>query len=396
MAPIGMSAALRRDDDYGDAVDMVELSRLIADIYDAALAPDRWPVVLADIRDFLGGLSAALYAKDMTGTSGGIYHSDGVIGIEHQMSYFNTYARIDPATAGHIYADVDQAISTMDILNYEEFRQSRFFKEWAQPLGLVDFLTAPLEKRGSWAAMLGVFRHERDGMVDEPMRERMRLLVPHVRRAVLIGRVIEEGSAQAANLANTLDGLSAAMYLVDADGHIMHANAAGNALLDERTVLTRRADRLTALDRDAASALQDVFAAAGRGDRAVGVKGISVALPSAEEDNYVAHVLPLTSGERLGTAQSYRAVAALFVQPATLEAPAAPEVIAKTYGLTLSELRVLMTIVQAGGVAETAEALGVAETTVKTHLSRLFQKTGASRQADLVKLIAGFQSPLAR
>jgi DNA-binding CsgD family transcriptional regulator len=31
---------------------------------------------------------------------------------------------------------------------------------------------------------------------------------------------------------------------------------------------------------------------------------------------------------------------------------------------------------------------------VKTHLHRVFAKTGASRQADLVKLAAGFSSPL--
>ena len=53
-----------------------------------------------------------------------------------------------------------------------------------------------------------------------------------------------------------------------------------------------------------------------------------------------------------------------------------------------------MAIVEVGGVPETAEALGVAETTVKTHLYRLFDKTGVSRQADLVKLVAGFSNPL--
>jgi hypothetical protein len=36
-----------------------------------------------------------------------------------------------------------------------------------------------------------------------------------------------------------------------------------------------------------------------------------------------------------------------------------------------------------------AEVLGIGEGTVKTHLHHLFQKTGASRQAELVKLVAG-------
>ena len=42
-----------------------------------------------------------------------------------------------------------------------------------------------------------------------------------------------------------------------------------------------------------------------------------------------------------------------------------------------------------------ARELGIAETTVKTHLTRVFGKTGLNRQADLVRLVAGFAGPLA-
>jgi DNA-binding CsgD family transcriptional regulator len=45
-------------------------------------------------------------------------------------------------------------------------------------------------------------------------------------------------------------------------------------------------------------------------------------------------------------------------------------------------------------VPETAAALGIGEGTVKAHLHRVFNKTGTSRQADLVKLVAGFANPL--
>jgi hypothetical protein len=38
--------------------------------------------------------------------------------------------------------------------------------------------------------------------------------------------------------------------------------------------------------------------------------------------------------------------------------------------------------------------LGVAESTIKTHLGNLFLKTGARRQADLVKIVTGFATPL--
>ena len=38
--------------------------------------------------------------------------------------------------------------------------------------------------------------------------------------------------------------------------------------------------------------------------------------------------------------------------------------------------------------------LGLSEATVRTHLRRLYAKTGTSRQADLVKLVAGYANPL--
>ena len=69
------------------------------------------------------------------------------------------------------------------------------------------------------------------------------------------------------------------------------------------------------------------------------------------------------------------------------------QVIGEAFRLTPTELRVLLAIVEVGGVPEVAEALGIAESTVKTHLGRLFQKTATSRQAGLVGIVTGFSNP---
>jgi DNA-binding CsgD family transcriptional regulator len=47
-------------------------------------------------------------------------------------------------------------------------------------------------------------------------------------------------------------------------------------------------------------------------------------------------------------------------------------------------------------LVEAAAALGIAETTAKTHLSRIFAKTGVSRQAELVALVHRLTPPLQR
>jgi len=54
-----------------------------------------------------------------------------------------------------------------------------------------------------------------------------------------------------------------------------------------------------------------------------------------------------------------------------------------------------MATVQIGRIREIAAVLGLSVPTVKTHLRRLFEKTGTKRQADLIKLVAGYMSPIA-
>jgi DNA-binding CsgD family transcriptional regulator len=198
--------------------------------------------------------------------------------------------------------------------------------------------------------------------------------------------------AEAASVADALDNLSAAMFLVDACGQIVHANAAGQEMLYATDFLASLDGRLAARDPLIDQALREGCAAAGAGDSAMGVRTIALPLTAHDGERYLAHVLPLTSGARRTFGATYSATAAVFVRKVAVGSAA--DVIAQTYKLTPTELRVLNAIVEIGGVPETAQALGIAETTVKTHLYRLFDKTEASRQVDLVKLVAGYSNPL--
>ena len=173
----------------------------------------------------------------------------------------------------------------------------------------------------------------------------------------------------------------------------MHANVAGHDMLYANDFLCSIGGRLATCDLQANQTLQQIFSACAKGDAGIDAKTTTLALTAHDGERYVAHVLPLTSGARCSIGAAYTAVAVVFVRKATLGSPSA--VIAETYQLTPTEMRVLHAIVEVGGVPETAGALGIAETTVKTHLYRLFDKIGVSRQADLVKVAAGFSNPLA-
>ena len=374
--------------------DKEQLSALIGDIYDALFEPDLRIDVLDKIADFTGGHSGGLLSKHVLGNAGKLYcyiGKDAGSLQAYSESYPNLGSTADPLSVG-----VEQIVSTADLVPYDEFRRGRFFREWARPNGWGDIASAVIEKSTTGCTFLSVARNEARGPVDDEMRRRIALVVPHVRRALLIGKTIHLKEAEAICFTDILDGLSAGMILVDARGRIVHTNAAGSAILDAADVLRKTAcGRLVAGDPPINAALQEILLAADAGDTALGVKGTALPLTAHDGERYVAHVLPLTSAARRRVGLAYNAVAALFVRRTALEAFSASEAISEMYKLTPTELRVLLAIVDVGGVPEVAASLGVAATTIKTHLSRLFEKTGVGRQADLVKLVAGFSTPLA-
>jgi DNA-binding CsgD family transcriptional regulator len=370
-----------------------QLSELISEIYDTALDPTRWSDVVGKAGRFVGGSTAAIFSKDPVAGSGNVYYESAIDPYFRKL-YCDESIKLD-ACANLDCAEPGRLVTVADLMPYREFLETPSYKERAHPRGPVDCVSAVLDKSVTGAALFGVFRHERNGMVDDETRHRMRLIVPHIRRAVLIGRHVDLKAVEAATFADTLDGLSAGMCLVDAIGHILHANVACQAILDEGDFLSVIEGRVVARDGRIDQGFRELFAAAGGGDEAMGVRGIAVSLRSRSGAHYVAHVLPLTSGARRLAGIAYAATAALFICRVATKIPSSPEVIGRAYHLTPTELRVLLAIVEVGGVPEVATALGVAESTVKTHLSRLFVKTGAGRQADLVKIVAGFATPLA-
>jgi DNA-binding CsgD family transcriptional regulator len=374
--------------------DRVHLSALIGSIYDAVLEPALWTGVVERAGRFVGGVGASIFRQDSVRKIGNSYYHSG-IDPHFERLYFEKYIKFDPLSAAYLTLKVGDVSSSSIIIPPAEFFETRFYREWARPQGLVDNVFAILERSPTSIAAFIVFRHQRDGLADDHARQLLGLIAPHLRRAVLIGKVIDLRIIEAATFVDTLDGLSAGIFLVDAAGRIVHANAAGHRILAVGNILRSSAGRLVAHDQQVDDVLHDAFKATEHGDTAIGTKGMAVPLIARNGERHVAHILPLTAGARRRAELAITATAALFVQKAALETPSRPEAIAKAYKLTPTELRVLLTLVEVGGGPEVAEALGIADGTVKTHLSHLFQKTGVKHQVDLVRLVAGFSSPIA-
>jgi DNA-binding CsgD family transcriptional regulator len=372
-----------------------QLSELVGSIYDAALDPTLWPAVLGETCRFVDCVSGTLNSYDTVRSSLTINVSHGY-DPHYVKLLLERYIHINPMVEMALRTDVGDVLSVNRVMDYETLTGTVFWREWAKPQGFVDAIQATLDKTPTAMAALTVVRHETAGMADEAALRRIRLLFPHFRRAILIGKIIDLHKVEAAALADTIDGVMAAILLVDNGRRVVYANPSGQSLLDAGALLSTDPSSLSFRDAGADRIFRQIIATlADSGEAGLGATGIAIPL-TAEGQRYVAHVLPLITGARRTAGLHYAAVAALFVRRAELDPAAAFDAIGSTFRLTPNETRVLAAVVEINGAAAIGSVLGMSEATVKTHLHHLFQKTGAERQADLVRLVAGYASPLGR
>jgi DNA-binding CsgD family transcriptional regulator len=72
---------------------------------------------------------------------------------------------------------------------------------------------------------------------------------------------------------------------------------------------------------------------------------------------------------------------------AELKPSAAASRFSRAHGLTARETILLALLVDGVSLGHAAKLMGVSRNTVRTHLQHAFEKTGARRQAELIRLV---------
>lgn len=85
--------------------------------------------------------------------------------------------------------------------------------------------------------------------------------------------------------------------------------------------------------------------------------------------------------------ETERSAIAIFLRDPVKRPVLAVEAFADFYNLTPSEARVAAVLAQGGNLGAACDVLGITLPTAKTHLQRIFGKTGVSRQAELVAMM---------
>jgi DNA-binding CsgD family transcriptional regulator/PAS domain-containing protein len=370
------------------SADMERLSDLIGAIYDCVLDPGRWEATLDEIRRLLDCANCMLSVVDLRT---GALRIQKMIGIDPAWAaripdYAPDLVRLYLQVPDFHTRPIDHPFSPWRDVGGAALRTCRYYQEWAKPQGLIDAIGVHLIRSPDRMAELGLGRAERAGIIGEREHHLLRLLAPHLRRALTISDLIDMKSLEAEGLAGALDALTVGILLVGEDGVILHANRTAARMLDRRTPIAAAQGRLRANDRHATDRLRRAVALAAGDEPQIAAAGIGIALRGSTGEVATAHVLPLGSGE-VRTRLLPRAVAAVFIASGLQLPFGRLEAVAEAFGLTPAETRLLDRLIRGESIADAAAAMNVAVTTAKTHRSRLLSKTGMRRQTGLISLV---------
>jgi DNA-binding CsgD family transcriptional regulator len=212
-------------------------------------------------------------------------------------------------------------------------------------------------------------------------------LAPHLRRVLQIHartdtlRILAEAGKIALNTLDT--GVAA----VDEEGHIVMANERAAAILEKGEGVASRRGKLTARYVTEALAMQRLIGSAARKGRGRGTGVGDAIIIHGDGDSSPTSVIvtPLPSSLVLGKG---RACALVFLCDPAQKPASRAAVLRNLFRLTPAECRLAELLHSGMELRRAAESMGITAETARFMLKRVFSKTGAHRQSELVLLLS--------
>lgn len=349
-------------------------AELIDRIYECSVVPELWPSVLDDLATLTEARGGLLFSarKALYWTASGAVRD---VFDEYVADGWFTRCSRRVCLMGQSQPSffVEQ-----DFWSEDELDADPIYRDFFRPRGL------------GWSAGTGlkiptgdniVFSVEREfgrGPIEQTYVDRLNELRPHLSRSAMVSARLELQRVQGA--AEALTALRLPALVADSAGRVIEANALIETLPER--IRFGADNRLVLPDKRA----NDQWLAALAAIEAPGSEACSIPLRDAHgRASMVLHVMPIKRSAHDIFGQSY---ALLMITPVAGDRAPSAEIMQSLFDLTPQEARVAGGLATGRTLEEIAAAGDVAMTTVRSQLRRVLEKTGCTRQAEVVALLS--------
>jgi len=234
------------------------------------------------------------------------------------------------------------------------------------------------------------------GPFDEDSRRLLELLYPHIQKSMELRHVIRTTQRRLAGVEAMLDVTPTATFLVTLGGHLLHCNAAADALLEEGDAMSlENGTVITASkqSRDALRALlQRTGEVTGKPSAASSSKTTITIQPKSGSHALYLLALPLAPEDRKRSGADVMLLVSHPGSPITVP----QEILESIYGLTPALADVANGLLKGYSLEYIARLRHVSIGTVRQQLKSILSKTGTVRQSDLVRQLLSLPRPMTK
>ncbi len=272
-----------------------------------------------------------------------------------------------------------------EIVDIEAFHASEYYQRFASPYRLEHQLGLCIVEAGGWSCQLGLMNGPDREDFGEWHRQLMRRLHPHLENALALFARIKSNELEKAIYRDVLDKLGIGAVILDGQARVMDCNDAARHILAANPCLTLRDRRISATGREQARRLRELITLGLQQDSSRSGAAFSEVIRLSHQGESMDVLVRSTPGSHW-----YRHPArprlTLYLSGQTPVIPPA-HTLARLLGLTPSEARLTVLLARGLSLAEAAVAMGITENSARTYSKKIYSKTGARRQAELVRIV---------
>ncbi len=367
------------------------LLRLIGRIYDAALAPERWPAFLEDLAEVVDGHVANLAHTNPQGTRITMA-ATARFDPQALKEYAAYYGKLDPwlraATAGGLIRAGEIGLGNR-LLHAHDVQKTEFYNDFGRRFNVNGGFSVILSVQGNVASAVSVTQRKRDFGESEVLL--LRALLPHLQRALQLHDRFAGLAHQRDAAMQVVDHLPFGVVLVDVSGRPVLINRAAQRIIDRGDgIFVRRRSLVTSNPPETTTLRELLSSAAEASTGRIAPPGGTMTVGRTSSKRPL-HILVSPIRARLAGLPdgASAAVAAIFLSDPDDEAMPPDEILRSFYLLTPAETRLASQLLQHRPLNEAAQRLGISVNTARTHLKRLLEKTATRRQSELLQLLGG-------
>lgn len=342
--------------------------------------PDRlealtWNEILGHMSEALGASACCVGRHDFASSDGRLLYSRGYdpalidrypVGLAVKNPWFWQEA---------FYRDAGNIHRGQDLVAEDELVTTDFYYEFLEPQNLLHRLCGILERDGSTVTYVAALRSPAMTAFDDHDLRSCALLLPQLRHCIRLEEQVDVLERERGQALDILDHLPVGVMILDTNGEMLKVNRAGRAIVRHAGSRWRRIQEL----------LQGWTKQAIKGLERTRSQQVVRLCDAAAPASMFASLRPL-SRSSIRDAEEPMSWALLFSDPSLLPGPDEDRV-RILFGLTRVEARLSIRIARGLSLQEAAADMRLARNTVRGYLKQIFRKTGAGRQADLVRLI---------